>query len=216
MLAAGAAQAQTSFTAGVVSDYRYRGMSLSEETPAAQLALNYDDPSGAFAGVSLSQASLPFTEASALAVSYAGFARPIGKTLSWEAGVSQSAFRNAAHYNYHEVFAGLSVERLSARLYLSQRYLGVGGRSAYAEVNGSHPLTDVLDLVGHLGYLRAGAQGWQAAPPARADVRVGVSAALAEWTVQLAWSATRQGAALYPAAYGSGARKLVLSIARSF
>jgi uncharacterized protein (TIGR02001 family) len=212
------ALAQTSVSAGVVSDYRYRGMSLSEEAAAPQLSLNHDAESGAYLGLSLSGARLPYTRTDAQAIGYAGIARSFGTGMAWEIGVSQTAFLHAGRYNYHELFAGLNMERFGARLYLSPRYLGVGGRSVYAEINGSRPLSEVLDLVAHLGYLRPSAS--PAAPHARAmaraDLSIGVSATLDAWTLQLTWSATREGAALYPGARGAGARKAVLSSAYQF
>jgi uncharacterized protein (TIGR02001 family) len=43
------AQAQLSGSAGVASNYMYRGISLSDDKPVARAALNYDDASGWFA-----------------------------------------------------------------------------------------------------------------------------------------------------------------------
>src|ERR1051325_11099552 len=45
------ASAELSATASVLSDYRYRGVSLSRGDPAAQLGLVWDDPSGGYAGL---------------------------------------------------------------------------------------------------------------------------------------------------------------------
>src|SRR6266508_589758 len=53
-LFASVAAAQISGTVNLVSDYRYRGTSLSDDKPAAQLGLTYDDASGWYAGLSAS------------------------------------------------------------------------------------------------------------------------------------------------------------------
>lgn len=210
--------AQTSFRVGLVSDYRYRGISLSDSGPAAQIAVNHDTAAGFYFGAALSGARLDHTDANAQAVAYAGYAQRLGTVLSWEAGLTATAFNRASAYDYQEVFAGIGMERLGARLYFSPHYAGVGGRTVYAELNGSYPLSDKVELVGHAGYLHpmASAGRWQYVPPARADLQAGVSVARDAWTVQLAWVATRDGAALYPGAYERRARRWVLSTARVF
>lgn len=216
-----AAHAQASFSAGLVSDYRYRGLSLSGERPAAQLSANYDTSFGAYAGAAVSRARLPYTEAKAVAMLYAGYARRFGEHASWDAGVSETRFRGAeaGKYDYRELYLGMSMERMAARIWLSPRYYGTGGRSAYAEINGSYPLAAQLDLTGHLGYLRpvAAGQTWRYyRPAARLDASIGLGVAADAWTAQLAWTATAGDAALYPGAVSRRARRLVLSGARAF
>ena len=44
------ARADVAFNVGAVTDYRYRGISLSDDQPAAQLTLVYDAPRGWYAG----------------------------------------------------------------------------------------------------------------------------------------------------------------------
>lgn len=213
-----AALGQASYGAALVSDYRYRGLSLSGERPAAQLSANYDTGFGAYAGLQLSRARLRYTEASAVAIGYAGYARRFGAVASWDAGVSAARFRGAARYDYHELYVGINMERVGARISASPRYYGTGGRTVYAEVNGSIPLTGWLDLAGHAGYLRpvGAAQLWRYRPQARLDATIGLGTAIDAWSVQLAWSATREGAMLYPGAAPYHARRLVLSSALAF
>ena len=57
MYAAGAG-AQLTGTVSVVSDYRFRGVSLSQQKPAVQASIGYDDPSGWYGGVFASTAKL--------------------------------------------------------------------------------------------------------------------------------------------------------------
>jgi uncharacterized protein (TIGR02001 family) len=47
---ASGSSAQISGTASVLSDYRYRGITLSGKKPAAQLGVTYDDPLGWYVG----------------------------------------------------------------------------------------------------------------------------------------------------------------------
>jgi len=202
----------------VVSDYRYRGVSLSGQRPAVQVFLNLDHASGAYAGASLARVRLRYPTTHVQATAYAGFARRLGAGASVDAGISATAFDGAARYNYRELYAGLGVERASARISVSPHYFGVGGRTGYVEMNGSVALSDALDLVGHAGYLRAlgPAERTYYPTPSRADLRIALSLAHGDWTVQLAWDATRENAKPYPGARESGARRFVLSSARAF
>ena len=52
-LACGIAFAQVGGNIAFLSDYRYRGVSLSKEEPTLRLSVGYDDPGGWFGGASL-------------------------------------------------------------------------------------------------------------------------------------------------------------------
>jgi uncharacterized protein (TIGR02001 family) len=210
--------AQVSFSASIASDYRYRGISLSDQSPSPQLGVNYDSSAGAYAGLSLAKARFRYTGAKAQAIAYAGWAQRLGANLSWDAGASATSFRGAEKYNYQEWYAGLNGARSGVRLSLSPRYFGVGGKTAYLEFNGSHALTPDWDLVAHAGYLHAlgNAERWRYPTKARFDGRLGVATELEGWAVQLAYTATRENAALYQGGVGSSARRVVLSTSRGF
>ena len=51
MLLVSGTRAEVSGSVTLVSDYRFRGVSLSDESPAAQFSLAYDNRSGWYAGV---------------------------------------------------------------------------------------------------------------------------------------------------------------------
>lgn len=210
--------AQASFSASLASDYRYRGISLSEEGPSPQLGANYDSDAGAYAGLTLARVRLRYTRASAQTIAYAGWAQRIDAGLSWDAGVSAVRFQGAGNYNYTEWYVGLNGARAGVRLSLAPRYFGVGGRTAYLEWNGSRALTPDWDLVAHAGYLHplGSAARWRYPAQARFDLRLGVATMLEDWSVQLAWSATRDNAALYQGGVGAAARRFVLSTTRAF
>lgn len=205
--ACASAAGQTSFSASLMSDYRYRGVSLSGERAAASLSVNRDFASGLYAGLALANARMRYTQVRAQTVAYAGLARRAGDVLSWDVGAADIRYPGGAKYNYQEVYVGLSAERVSARVSVSPHYVGVGGRSVYTEVNGSLPLRANVDLFGHAGYLHRN--------EARTDFRVGVSAALDAWTVQLAYVASREQA-LYPVLAQERARRVVVSTTVGF
>ncbi len=138
--------------------------------------------------------------------------------LSWEAGAVNSAYRQAAHFNYAEAFAGLTYDNVNGRIYISPNYLGQNIRTAYAELNGSYQIREGLHVLGHIGVLRALSQpdAYAARMPSRYDVRIGGSADFADWNFQLAWVATarsRQDAPLYG---DRVPRTIVLSTSYSF
>ena len=214
----GACLAQTSFSASLASDYRYRGISLSEEAFSSQLGVNYDSAGGVYAGLTLARVRLRYTHASAQAIAYAGWAQRINAGVSWDAGISAVRFKGAENYDYTEWYAGLHGERMGARLSLAPRYFGVGGPTAYLEWNGSRALAPDWDLVAHAGYLHAlgSAERWRYPTQPRFDLRLGVATLLEGWTVQLAWTATRDNAALYQGGVGAAPRRFVLSTTRAF
>jgi uncharacterized protein (TIGR02001 family) len=215
-LAPALAMAQASFSVGAMSDYRYRGVSLSDSAPSVQANATYDHASGAYAGLALARVRLDYTGSTVQGVAYAGMARRIGEQWSVDAGATAVRFNGGAGYAYREWYAGVARERFGARLSVSPHYFGVGGRTLYGELNGSMALGAGLDLVAHAGYLHPQAARWLYVPPSRADFKVGLSMALDAWTAQLAVSATRKGAALYPAARENGARRLLLGATRNF
>jgi uncharacterized protein (TIGR02001 family) len=146
--------AQFSGTASVVSDYRYRGITLSDQKPAAQIGLTYDDPGGWYAGAFASTVRLaPPAGPGVQATIFTGFASRLASGISLEAGGDYSVFTSAAADDYGEVYLGIASDRLSARIYYSPRYYGQRANAWYGEVNAAQPLTDRVQLFAHLGLL---------------------------------------------------------------
>jgi len=134
--------------------------------------------------------------ANAQLVAYGGYARRLSSGWGWELGATKSMFWHPAGYDYAELFAGLSTDNFNARLYFSPNYFGGGGESVYAEFNGAYPLRPHLRLLGHIGFLR---------PLSRQDdvsnllfdTRLGVSAGIDQWNIQVAWVSREGGHAEY-------------------
>lgn len=216
-LPAAAAHAQLSGSAGLVSDYMYRGISLSAGKPAARLALDFDGADGWFAGGQLVSGQLaPQAHRNAQWLGYAGYARRLESGLSWEAGVSAYAFHGAPDWNFREVFAGLSYDNVTARLHYAPDYLGFGQRTVYAELNGGTQFSSAWRLFWHGGYLAAPGH----ASSSRVEGRIGAGTARDGWQVQLSLDAARfkgQGGGAYAGASAATVHgKLVLGLARSF
>src|SRR5437879_5439202 len=101
--------AQFSGSASLLSDYRFRGVSLSHNRPAAQLAVAYDDASGWYGGAFASTVQFVYPANRELQlVSFAGYAQRLASGLSWEGGVDYSVVTGAESYSYPEVYVGVA------------------------------------------------------------------------------------------------------------
>ncbi|MBA5638037.1 hypothetical protein H3H37_13330 [Duganella sp. LX20W] len=217
LLCAGGAAAQTSGSVALQSDYRFRGLSLSDGDPSAQLGLNYDSPQGWYAGAQVAGANLRERDLAQL-TAYGGLARRLASGWSWEAGASASQFSRAHDSDYGEWYAGLASERLGLRIYYSPHYFGRDLRTAYVEANSFYPLHDKLKLVAHGGVLRYLPHGGEDVP-ARYDARFGLAGAMGDWSIQLAWVAASSlgpGVGTSPYYTAPSKQALVLSVAFSF
>jgi len=213
-----AARAQVSASVSVVSDYRFRGISLSDDRPAVQGSVAWDHPGGWYAGAFASTIDAQFLAAKYEGVLYAGFASRLVGDASWDAGVSYATFPRSSEYDYLEAYVGLSASRLSARVHYSPDYFGQGVPSVYGEVNGAWPLGDRLNLLAHIGALRARhpAQYAVQGKTVRVDGRVGLALDMRWATLQLAWVRGDTAAALYPVDREGRRNTLVVSLSRAF
>ena len=193
----GGAAAQVSGTLTGVSDYRYRGNTLTDGRPAAQVGVSYDDPKGWYGGVFGSTVRLKppgGTSSYFQAIAYGGYATHVTPRLSVEVGGDYSAFAGANELNYGEFFIGAAYDSLSARIYYSPRYFGESSSSVYAEINATQPLIDRVRLFAHAGWLRYRYESPYGLVPPRGesterviDGRVGVRIDLDPFQLEVAW-----------------------------
>lgn len=195
LLLATQAAAQLSGSASALSDYRFRGVSLSNGHAEPQLQLGYDGRSGWYAGgfasgVDIKGEGNSHTQLQA----YAGFSTQRSSGLGWEVGATGSVFPHAAIYNYTEVFAGLAFGNVAGRLYFSPDYFGLHARAIYAELNGSRTLQKQVHLLSHIGLRHAFErhENPEAYATNQADVSISASADLADWKIRLTWAAARK------------------------
>jgi len=210
--------AQLSGSASLLSDYRFRGVSLSHNRPAAQLAVAYDDASGWYGGAFASTVQLFYPTRELQLVSFVGYARRMPSGLSWEAGADYSAVTGPLSYSYPEVYVGIASENVSARLYYAPRYFGQDSHVIYGEINASQQLLDRIRLVAHGGVLRNNGQGAYGLRPDRhvLDASVGVSLDYDQFSVQLSWVGINSVNTPYPAAAQRRKNSAVLILSRSF
>ena len=204
--------AETGASVTVVSDYRFRGVSLSDEQPSAQLNFTYDNYDGWYAGATLAGVKLAHSSPQGQVLTYFGYARREASGLSWETGATVVGFTDDSDYSYGEVYAGFSTSFWNARLYFSPDYYGLGERTGYAELNAQYPLNASVRLFGHVGGLGAlgGAHG------TRVDTRAGASVGMDRWELAVTWGAVVGSVRPYAPVYENHHQSWVLSAALFF
>ena len=218
-LAAANVAAQVSGSLTLVSDYRFRGVSLSHNRPAAQLGVAYDDARGWYTGAFASTVELADPSNRELqAIAFGGYVWRFPSGLSSEVGADYSAFTGARRYSYPEVYWGIASENLSARLYYAPRYFGQDSDAIYGEVNGAQPLFDRVRLLAHAGVLRNSSENIYTGRTAHhvLDARVGVGIDFDQFSIQASWVGISSANAAYPVAVTRGRNTAVLSLFRSF
>jgi uncharacterized protein (TIGR02001 family) len=208
--------AQTAFSVTGLSDYRYRGVSLSNERPAVRAGVAHEGASGWFLGGSAVSVSLYTGGRQAQFFGYGGLTGTWGERHGWEAGATLVRFSDDAAFDYHEWFVGVRGERWNARLHHSPDYFGSGVRTAYGEVNGGMRLSREWRATAHAGALRSLRRVAGARDAWALDGALGVARASDAWDVGLQLIAgSRSG--LYPVVYGPHARSaLALSATYAF
>jgi uncharacterized protein (TIGR02001 family) len=150
------ARAQISAALGLQSDYRYRGISLSNGRPTGTFDLSYDHKSGFYAGGSAIVTDHDGELKSLGFIEYLGYATPRRGGVSWDLGVNN---QDLAYYygdrrvpvRYTEAYVGVVGDFLSAHLHYSPNYLRPGYSALYAEVDGSLKPAQNWRLFAHLG-----------------------------------------------------------------
>lgn len=148
------AAAQVSGTVGVVSDYRYRGYSLSDGDPAVQASIAYDWAQGAYAGVFASTADYG-GDSGVQFVPYFGYARRDAQGRSWDIGVRYSHFSANDEADYVEVHGGVAWRRAALRMHYAPDYFGQVS-NLYVELDGSVPFGERWRWLWHVGVAHSG------------------------------------------------------------
>lgn len=237
--APGPAQAQPTVSLLLESDYRYRGLSLTDGKPAGRLGLALDHRSGAYGGGSLVVGDGGGGDVSVIGYGgYAGYARRTGSGLAWDVGVTGSriethipvrinlvgpdgrAYLQTYRYSYRarylEAYAGASKGPLAAYVYYSPDYLQQEGKTLYFDLTATARPRDDIRLFGHLGALapleRRPAPG---GGRGRFDYRLGIAWQFRRGELQLAWTGVASHVD-YPIGYPQRRDALVLSAAAFF
>jgi uncharacterized protein (TIGR02001 family) len=217
-----AAFGQTSADVSLLSDYRFRGESLTEGRPAAQASLAYDHANGLFLGALISNVHIEPTASGLSGQFYGGYVRPFADQKSWEVGAVTYVFPHPSvspNYDYSEIFVGTSINRLGARLYYSRDYFQIGSSAIYSELSAEQPLIEHVALLGHLGYLRINSPARSASQErggSQADFLIGVVWNVLSFNLGLALTGTGSRRDNCPAGTGHCNIAAVVSISRPF
>jgi uncharacterized protein (TIGR02001 family) len=215
LLLATAARAQLGATIAVDSDYRYRGVSLSDSKPSGRLTLNYDAPERWYAGASVTRAVLTPIESYNQLLGYAGGSTSVGDGRDLELGVDGSHFSGISGYDFAEAFVGLLAERWSARLYLAPDYYGRHVSVVYSELNAHVPLDAQSRLFAHAGALVPVRGATGEADRTRVDLSLGAGLALRAWDLHVALVGASAGGP-YPAVANGRQAAVVVGASYSF
>ena len=194
LVSAAPVAAQPGVAISLFSDDRFRGYSLSDGRPVGFVDLSYDAPNGFYAAVSGSVVVTRHDGLQPLGLLLnAGYAKALKAGLTLDLGAIHSAY---AHYSsrgpyksYTEVYAGLSGQRLSGRIYLSPDYLKPGVASAYGELEANFPLAPKWRLTAHGGVLipLRSRNDYDSYQP-EFDWRLGVTREFGHVSLQAAWT----------------------------
>ncbi|HET7203640.1 MAG TPA: TorF family putative porin [Steroidobacteraceae bacterium] len=152
--AAMTAQAEVTGTIGAVSDYDFRGVSLSAKDPALQGSIDYAHDSGFYAGVWGSNIDYGDDVDGDLEVDvYAGFANQINDDLGYDVGLVYYTYPGADDIDdYPELYAGLTYKWLEVKQWYTNDNSGSDLDSFYTEANAEFELPANFTLGLHAGY----------------------------------------------------------------
>ncbi len=163
-----AAESTLSFNAGVVSDYRYRGISQSRLEPALQGGFDYADKSGFYVGawgstIKWIKDTPGVTKGSTEIDLYGGYKSTVG-ALAYDVGflryeyVSnnlQNATAGAVNANTNEVYGALTLGPVTAKYShaISNLFGFVNSKNSYyLDLSANFDLGNGYTLTPHVGY----------------------------------------------------------------
>ena len=156
----GTANAGFSSTVTAVSDYDFRGVSLSTKDPALQASLDFAADNGFYAGVWASNMDYGSSYDGDIELDlYTGIAGATSGGLGWDVGVVwytwPDSSGSATQFNirdYPEFYASISHGPFKFKQWFTDNYVGYHQDAAYSEINGSFPMPAGFTLNLHAGY----------------------------------------------------------------
>ena len=155
LLASGAAaHAELSGTVSVVSDYDFRGISLSATDPALQGSIDWASESGFYVGAWGSNIDYGQGVDGDIEIDlYTGYAGETEGGLGWDVGFVYYTYPGADDISdYPEIYGALSYKWFEFKQWYSNDLSGSDEDGFYTEVNGSFELPANFGLNLHLGY----------------------------------------------------------------
>lgn len=151
----GVAQAQFSSTVTGVSDYDFRGVSLTARGPALQASADYAFGESGFAvGAWASNIDAgPDIDGDVEVDVYAGFNKEINDTFGFNAGIVYYTYPDSDDIEeYPEAYVGFTAAGFGLKQWYSNDFVGSNESALYTEANYSFELPANLSLALHAGY----------------------------------------------------------------
>ena len=191
MLAAFAASAQVTGNMTITSDYRFRGVSQTQNAPAIQGGIDYANVNGVYVGNwNSSVSSQLYTNGAGMESDlYAGFKKEVMKDVTVDVGSMNYFYPRATNstsstnFDTNELYAGVSYKDLVAAKYSQSlsNYFGTANskNSSYTQVDFTMPVAGKVVAVAHAGRTNV----HNSASLNYTDYNAGVMYDLQGWTV---------------------------------
>ena len=139
---------------GAITDYKFRGISQSDGSPAVQGGVDLDFGNGLYLGTWASQVDFAYGEDETKFEQdfYGGYAGEISSTVSYDVGYIYYAYHGSDRdEDYQEVYGSVSISDLTLGLAYSDDYWAGTGEFYYPYAEYSFALPADLSLDLHLG-----------------------------------------------------------------
>jgi uncharacterized protein (TIGR02001 family) len=219
LAAPGLARAQAGVSVTAVSDFRLRGISLTDRRAALSFAFAADQADGLYYGATASVTDAGHEGVEFLGhTEYLGYAHRGARGPGIDVGVSRQDYRvyleRRYTVRYTQVYAGLIQDNLRAHIAWSPDYPRRGVDVVYADADAAVRPAEDWRLTAHVGLQdRLGGSYERDGPRRRVDVRAGVARQFAGSEVELSWVAVSPKPRQHPDQGKSG---LVLSASLFF
>ncbi len=194
LCAAATANAEVSGTVTAVSDYDFRGVSLSAKDPALQASIDYAHDSGFYAGAWASNIDYGSSIDGDIELDlYLGFAGETEGGMGWDVGLvwytypdSSASLTASSISDYPELYAGMTFGPVEIKQWFTNDYSGTDLDALYTEMNYGFELPADFGLNLHLGYNYGDAfDGFE-----YFDFAVGVSKSVGHFDMELRFTGT--------------------------
>src|SRR5512139_1254680 len=185
LVSGAAAHAELSGTVGVVSDYDFRGISLSAKDPALQGSIDWASESGFYVGAWGSNIDYGQGVDGDIEIDlYAGYAGETEGGLGWDVGLVYYTYPGADDISdYPEIYGALSYKWFEFKQWYSNDLSGTDLDGWYTEGNASFELPANFGLNLHLGYNFGDAFD----DTEYMDYSIGVAYTLGNFDLELKW-----------------------------
>lgn len=185
LVSGAAAHAELSGTVGVVSDYDFRGISLSAKDPALQGSIDWASESGFYVGAWGSNIDYGQGVDGDIEIDlYAGYAGETEGGLGWDVGLVYYTYPGSDDISdYPELYGALSYKWFEFKQWYSNDLSGTDLDGWYTEGNASFELPANFGLNLHLGYNFGDAFD----DTEYMDYSIGVAYTLGNFDLELKW-----------------------------